>query len=73
MTIQPATLSGNGLQLNFSGIPGYTYYIQASTNLGSTTNWTYLSTNVADINGLFNFLDTNAPSQGQCYYRTTTQ
>lgn len=71
VTITNAMLLGDGtLQLNFLGIPGYTYLIQASTNLTSSAYWTNLSTNTADINGLFNFTDTGNTNYNALYYRT---
>jgi autotransporter-associated beta strand protein len=75
----PVTISGtmflsNGaLQMNFAGEPGYTYYIQASASLDASADWITLSTNVADINGLFNFTDQSATNYSDRYYRTTTQ
>jgi hypothetical protein len=46
-----------------SGVPGYQYVVQASTDL---TNWTSLQTNQAP----FNFVDTNAGQYSQRFYRT---
>jgi hypothetical protein len=74
VNISGAVFLDNGaLQLNFVGIPGYTYLIQAATDLSPPVAWTTLSTNVADINGLFNFIDLGAASYADRYYRTTTQ
>jgi hypothetical protein len=74
VTIKTPTYLANGsLQLNFSGMPGYTYLIEAATNLNPVVTWTTLSTNVADVNGLFNFTDLNATNFHYRYYRTTVQ
>lgn len=59
------------MELEFSGNPGYTYLIQATTNLAPPIVWETISTNVADLaTGLFRFTDTNAPAYPQRFYRT---
>ncbi len=45
---------GSTLTLNFVGSPGWTYYLERSTNLSA---WTTIWTNVAPANGLFDFTD----------------
>jgi hypothetical protein len=55
--------AGNRLQFTVSGVPGYSYAVQTSTNL---INWTWLVTNTAP----FNFSDTNNPGLQQQFYRT---
>lgn len=51
------TNNGNGtLTLQFLGGPGETYRVLAATNLPST-NWLSVSTNLADLNGLWTFTD----------------
>jgi len=71
VTIRGAAFQGNGaLQMNFTGIPGYTYLIQGATNLTPPITWTTLGTNAADINGLFNFTDLGATNCKARYYRT---
>lgn len=66
----PTHLANGSVQLNFSGNPGYTYLIEAATNLTAPITWTILSTNVADVHGLFNFTDLNAANYTNRYYRT---
>jgi hypothetical protein len=73
VTISATLLANGAVQLNFAGVPGYTYYIQAACSLNPSATWTNLSTNVADINGLFNFTDLSATNYDDRYYRTTTQ
>jgi autotransporter-associated beta strand protein len=73
VTISATLLANGAVQLNFAGVPGYTYYIQDACSLNPSATWTNLSTNVADINGLFNFTDLSATNYGDRYYRTTTQ
>ena len=55
--------SASQFQLNVTGVPGYNYAVQASTNLG---DWLTLRTNAAP----FSFADTNAASFPMRYYRT---
>ena len=69
----PAHLANGTLQLNFSGVPGYTYLIEAATSLTSPITWTILSTNVANVQGLFNFTDLSATNHADRYYRTVVQ
>ena len=70
-TITSSTLLGNGtLQLNFTGVPGYTYVIQAATNLTPPIAWINTNTNTADINGLFNFNDVGNTNSTNLFYRT---
>ena len=74
VTITNAAILANGtLQLNFSGVPGYTYLIEAATNLNPPAIWTTLATNTADINGRFNFTDLDATNHDGRYYRTAVQ
>ena len=58
--------SDGTVQLQFFGTPGQKYNFQATTNL---LNWTDLSSVIADTNGLFQFLDTNAPLFPYRFYR----
>jgi hypothetical protein len=55
--------TGNQLQFTVVGVPGFSYAVQASTNLN---NWVWLITNTAP----FNFADTNKPRLQQQFYRT---
>jgi len=73
VTITGATLLANGVQMTFSGTPGYVYLIEGATNLTPPITWTTLSTNAADTNGLFNFTDTNASNYNDRYYQTMAQ
>jgi autotransporter-associated beta strand protein len=71
VTISGTTIVSNGaVQMNFIGTPGYTYWIEGATCLNPPITWTTLSTNVADINGLFNFIDLDATNYNSRYYRT---
>jgi len=66
-------LADGTVQMNFSGTPGYVYYIEAATNLVSPIPWVILSTNAADSNGLFNFVDSNATNYGSRFYQTQAE
>jgi hypothetical protein len=57
------------LTVGFAGIPGYTYWVEAATNLGQP-EWTVISTNVAGTNGLWKYTDADAASFPVRYYRT---
>ncbi len=66
------TLGNGTTQIDFAGIPGRTYLIQAATNLTPTISWTTIGTNTAGTNGLFEFIDLDATNFVIRYYRTTT-
>lgn len=73
----PSILSINVLpdpavRLNCSGGKGSTYMIQATTNLNSSSAWVTISTNTADTNGLFQFIDSNAANYSCRFYRAKT-
>jgi autotransporter-associated beta strand protein len=46
--------SGNSVTLHFAGRPGWTYYVERSTNLPV---WLTIWTNVAPANGVFDYAD----------------
>ena len=69
-TVPPAAatltaLAGSAGQFSFgvSGISGYPYVVQSSTNL---MDWVSVQTNTPP----FTFTDTNAAGMPQCFYRT---
>jgi hypothetical protein len=63
-----AVTNGNPL-LTLSALPGQAYLLQSSTSVSATV-WQTLSTNVADSNGLLQFLDTTGSGMPARYYRT---
>ena len=73
---QPINITGitrlpNGtVQLNFSGIPDYSYLIEATADLTPPAVWTTLSTNMSDTNGMFQYIDAAATNFTTRYYRT---
>jgi autotransporter-associated beta strand protein len=74
VTVTSVALLGNRtVQMNFAGTPGYVYLIEAATSLTSPIDWMTLSTNAADTNGFFNFIDVNAANFDELFYRTAAQ
>ena len=59
------TVSGGVANMTFTGIPGYPYNVQRSTDL---TTWSTIWTTNAPSNGLFQFNDNSAPTPS-AYYR----
>ena len=59
-------LGGGVVNIQFSGIPNYTYVVETATNLN--TGWWPLSTNTAGSDGSLPFSDMNATNTQQ-YYR----
>jgi hypothetical protein len=64
-TISIAT-TPDGPAITLSGSPAQTYVIEASFDMH---NWTALSTNMTDSNGLFMFVDSDATSYPSRFYR----
>lgn len=62
---------GNGqVQLQATGgLSGFTYTIQAATNLTPVVLWSNIGSAVADSGGIFSFTDTNAPLFPTRFYR----
>ena len=58
--------SDGSIQLQFFGTPGTNYTFQSATDL---LHWTDLGSAFADIGGIFQFTDTNAPSFPHRFYR----
>jgi hypothetical protein len=63
---------GAGLQLQLTGTPYYPYILQSTTNLTPPVNWQSILTNPADVNGNWQFTDTNLNGL-QKFYRTLGQ
>jgi len=68
--ISRMTMGGSGIIFNGAGgVPNWTYYILASSNLTLPENqWTTIATNVFDANGNFNFTNPSNPSMLQQFY-----
>ena len=64
------TFNGGVPTLRLAGIPGRTYYVQASTNMSV---WVGISTNVAGTNGLWQVVDADATNYPSRFYRTSNQ
>jgi hypothetical protein len=54
--------------LHFLGAPNSTNVVQATTNLAPPVTWQNVSTNIADVNGVWQFTDANNTSTR--YYRS---
>jgi hypothetical protein len=73
----PSTLTGivsstNGsIQLSGAGYPNLGYTVQMNTNIFGT-NWKSIGSITADPAGALQFIDTNAPTQPQRFYRLVT-
>ncbi|MEO7297309.1 MAG: GH25 family lysozyme [Verrucomicrobiota bacterium] len=50
----PPTISSNSVTLHLAGLPGWTYYVERSTELPV---WLTISTNNAPTNGFFDYID----------------
>ena len=68
-TFTSCKIQGDGSALlNLTGLSGRTYTIQASVDLFS---WTNIGQSTANINGVFQFIDVNAPNFAHRYYRAS--
>jgi autotransporter-associated beta strand protein len=60
---------GNLVFSGTSGVPGWTYYVLASTNMASPlSQWQRIATNPFDGNGNFNFTNPPNPNAPQTFY-----
>jgi hypothetical protein len=66
-SIGSVTLSNGALQIQFTGMDGYAYEVEASTNL---QGWVPLATQ-CPTNGVFIFTDPAGTSLGNRFYRTS--
>jgi hypothetical protein len=72
-TTQGIQIVNGNVEVTFGGISGQTYAIEATQNLNPFINWTPVATNlVADTNGLFKFVDTEARTLPMRYFRART-
>jgi len=62
--------AGGVIYLKYAGIRGRSYFIQATETLISPVIWTTLGSKVAGPNGVFDWLDVDAPMHPLRYYRT---
>jgi hypothetical protein len=68
--IAATNILGNGnILIQYRGIPGYTYTIQYTEDLGSLL-WMTLGTSTADATGSFAFTDTPPPDAPPRFYRS---
>ena len=68
---RPVELGDGTIQLTFTGgNAGVSYAVQGSPDL---SNWTTLTSELADTNGLPAYIDVGATNHAQRFYRTVTQ
>jgi hypothetical protein len=67
--VTQTTLPDGNQRLVFAGIPGFSYLVQATTNL-SPAVWTNISTNTASGTGLFTYNDLHATNYVTRFYRS---
>jgi autotransporter-associated beta strand protein len=67
-----AVLGDKTARINVSALSGSNYVVQAATNLAPPVTWSNLSTNLADTNGAFQYIDTGATNFRQRFYRIST-
>jgi uncharacterized repeat protein (TIGR01451 family) len=63
-----SVVAGQSVTVRFAGVPGYAYDVERNTNLFDA-GWTVIATTNAPPNGVWLYVDTNAPAGG-AYYRT---
>jgi hypothetical protein len=69
--INSVTMTGHNLVFSgTNGIPGWSYYVLASTNINlPIASWTRLATNVFSVGGSFAITNGVNPSTAQQFYR----
>ena len=70
--VKAPTMAGNNLLLSGRGVPGWTYYVLASTNITlPLADWQVVATNSFDSSGNFTFTDQTTSGSSQKFYRLT--
>jgi fibronectin-binding autotransporter adhesin len=67
------TRGTNRMTIRGLGLAGAGYAVEATTNLTKPIQWTSIGTNVANTNGIYQFVDTNSPLYTQRFYRGVSQ
>ena len=62
-------LPNNQIQITGSGVPGWTYVVQASEDLNNPNSWHDIGSAIADGNGNITFIDPDAPKYSARFYR----
>ena len=57
------------MQLEGNAVPGETYILLASSSRSAGSAWAPVATNGADINGYVQFIDADAITYAQRFYR----
>jgi hypothetical protein len=71
-TLQLGINSNKFPRIQMPGTPGFNYVLQSATNLQSPVQWQSIASIQTDTNGVWTYVDTNAPSSGSRYYRVST-
>lgn len=66
--VSPPALVNNQFNVGYTGVPGWTYTVQQTTNL-SDAPWTFLTNLTAAPNGLFSLVVTNDPPAASRFFR----
>jgi hypothetical protein len=61
--------SGANVNISWQSVPGISYFLQRSTQLGSPASFAPLATNLSTSTGITVYADTNAASAPRLYYR----
>ncbi|HEY2329597.1 MAG TPA: hypothetical protein VGI63_07260, partial [Verrucomicrobiae bacterium] len=61
--------TGGTFGLNFTGIAGFTYVLETTTNLFSGVGWQPVATNILATNGVSQFTDPQATNFPSRFYR----
>ena len=64
-----AAHADGSVTMNLGGAPGYTYLLEATTNLLSAGDWQAVATNAPGTNGVWQFIDSEATHYPQRYFR----
>jgi hypothetical protein len=67
--LRAVLVDGPGVQLQFQGVPGASYVLEAAPSLTPPAAWSPVATNAADAAGNWVFTDTNPPSNAARFYR----
>ncbi len=57
------------IHLNLTAAPGYTYVLEATTNIFPPGNWLPVATNTLGTNGVWSFIDASVTNFPQQFYR----
>ena len=62
-------LPNGHVQITGTGVPNWTYAVEANEDLGDANGWTAIGTAVPNVNGQMQFIDPDAPNHAYRFYR----